>query len=417
MAASRRATAAFVQTTQSEPVGWYDLQIGGGGNVIGIDINPTDGTFLAWIDVGGLWLSNTSGGTWTQLVNATSMPSPQLTAQHFTGVYYAKSAPSNSSTMYMLWGGDFSGVYVSTNKGASWRQITAITSSVPSPNAQTDSSWGQKIIINPSNDAEAYIGVPNGGGLWHVRSYTSATRLDPGTIPSASSGYGYYGMVWQSSTIIIPVYGTGVYISSNSGSSWASSSGAPREIYSGSIGTDRYYCLDSPSGLPYRLLSGTWSAIGASLQVRFASIAANPFNAAEVAINENAGYILLSANANTGSPTWPARGSTITVASPDVPWMAWSFIGGAGNPGYLYLDSSMIAFDNSVSGKIWTGCGIGTFYNTTGDGTYWTDMSAGQETVVATWICWPPGGPPIVSLWDRTAFCIQSRYASERIRS
>jgi hypothetical protein len=39
--------------------------------------------------------------------------------------------------------------------------------------------WGQMIVINPSNDAEAYIGIPAGGGLWHVTGNTSAARLDP----------------------------------------------------------------------------------------------------------------------------------------------------------------------------------------------------------------------------------------------
>jgi hypothetical protein len=188
------------QSNPTNPIGWNDLQIGGGDNVIGLDINPADGTFLAWIDVGGLWLSNTSGGAWTQPVNATSMPIPQDTATYFTRIYAAKSAPSNSSTLYMLWAGNPPGVYVSTNKGATWTQITAITSSVPSPNAADDGQAGQMIVINPANDAEAYIGIPGGGGLWHVTGHTSATRLDPGTIPSAASSHGYNGMACSAAT-------------------------------------------------------------------------------------------------------------------------------------------------------------------------------------------------------------------------
>ena len=314
--------------------------------------------------------------------------------------------------MYMLWGGNKSGVYVSTNKGATWTQIRAITSSVPGPNAAKDAYWGQMIVINPLNDGEAYIGIPGGGGLWHVTGHTSATRLDPGTIPSASSGKGYYGICWLGNTIIIPIYGTGAYISTNGGSSWAASSGAPTEIFCGCFGSDgTYYCLVKSAGEPYRLLSATWASIYSGTSDFFASITVDPANAAHVAMNEFDGQIVFSTNANSasaGSVSWSYTAVSEQVNSSDVPWISWSF---RGQPTASYLNMNAIAFDNAVANKIWGAIGVGVIYCTsqpTSGTITWTSMTAGQETLVASWICWPPGGPPIVNCWDRTGFCIQN---------
>jgi len=411
---------SLFQPPATIPVGWYDLQIGGGGNVIGLDINPTDGTFLAWVDVGGLWLSNTSGGTWTNLLNATSMPNPQVSATYYNGVYYAKSAPSNSNTIYVIYGGNleasspYSGVMISTNKGATWTQITAITSGVPSPNGSINAQ-GQMIVINPLNDAEAYIGVPgSSGGLWHVTGHTSATRLDPGTIPSANSSYGYYGMSWLGSTIAIGVYGTGVYLSTNGGSTWGASSGAPTDVIYAGFGSDgTYYALSNPTtGQPYRLLSGTWAAINTGItSISSASLIVDPTNPAHVVLGLFDGQMLVSTNANTataGSVSWIGTTTSEQVNSPDVPWISWSF---PGQPTSSYLNMNKIAFDNAVTGKIWGAIGIGMLYCTsqpTSGTITWTSMTLGQESLVANWVVWPPGGPPILSAWDRPAWVIQN---------
>ena len=112
---TRSADAAFgifqLTGASPNPVAWYDLQIGGGGNSIGIDINPTDGTAVTWVDVAGAWLLNDGATPWSQLVNGTSM-SWATGGQYFTGSYYAAVAPSNSSVIYMMWSGQNAGVYV-----------------------------------------------------------------------------------------------------------------------------------------------------------------------------------------------------------------------------------------------------------------------------------------------------------------
>jgi hypothetical protein len=105
---------------------------------------------------------------------------------------------------------------------------------------------------------------------------------------------------------------------------------------------------------------------------------------------------------------WPYTAVGEQVNSPDVPWISWSF---PSQPAVSYLNMDNIAFDNSVSNKIWGGIGVGVIYCTsqpTSGTITWTSMTAGRETLVATWVCWPPGGPPFVSCWDRTGFCIQN---------
>jgi len=80
------------------PSSWNTLNVGGGGNVIGMDIH-TDGTFVHWGDVFGGWISNVnnagSNGNWKQLFTATSLPNSQFPRTFWTGIYYIKMATSH----------------------------------------------------------------------------------------------------------------------------------------------------------------------------------------------------------------------------------------------------------------------------------------------------------------------------------
>lgn len=392
---------------------WNWLQISGGGNVIGLDIN-SDGTFLSWGDVFGGWISSTvnagSNGNWQQLFSATSMPGTNLPRTYWTGIYYAKSAPTNSNTIVALYCGNFdssgSAVIISRNKGATWSRISGITSSIPASNGSTDGYWAGMVVFNPSSDAEFYIGVPGGGGIWHCTSYgSSCMRLDPGTIPAASSGFGYYGMAWQGSNILIPVYGTGAYISTNGGSTWGASSGAPTEIFSGGYAADgTYFSLNynSQSGANvYRLTTGgIWSQIGPGSQW-WNGLAIDPNNKDHIAVITFAGETDVSTNA-TGSATWQGGNSAFTINNGDTPWIGWSF-GGS----FTFLNCNNCLFD--YSGNFWVSMGIGILYATSlpssGNTTY-IPMTQGSEGLQGNWARWVPGGPVLLSAWDRPIWVI-----------
>lgn len=407
---------------------WRDIQISGGGKVAGIDIH-SDGTILQRGDVFGLWLSNVSNagsnGNWQCVLNASSMPNAQVSRVFWTGVYDAKSAPSNSSTLIALYSGAVDltsaggGVLISRNKGASWTRITGITTAVPATNNGTDASFNGKILFNPSDDSEFYIGLP--GALWHCTSYGSVcTQLNPGTIPNPTSTFGYYGMSWVGSTILIGVYGSGAYVNTSGGSgSWAlSSTGSPpTQIFQGGFASDgTYFCMNwqgvTGGNIFRRTVGGTWANIGPDSIWRNA-IAIDPNNKDRVVIMGNGvnfdGYTNVSLNATT-TASWQGNNTAFTITSGDTAWMGWSF-----NGTFTDLDNNSCAFDSS--GRLWAGMGIGVVYTTSlpasGTPTSYTPMTQGSEGLQGNWVRWVPNGPALLSAWDRPGWVITNPNATQ----
>lgn len=403
-------------------MGWQDLSISGGGNVASIDINQTDGTIFQCGDVFGAWISNVanagSNGNWQQLLTAASLPSTNAARVFWTGAYAAKSAPSNPNTIVVVYPGGVeisggsvvNGVLISRDKGATFTRISGITSSVPGVNAAQDAFFGGMIVFNPSDDSEFYVSVTD-GGLWHCTSYgSSCTRLDPGTVPAATSGFGYYGMSWLGSTIIVGVYGSGAYISTNSGGTWAASSGSPTQILTGGFASDgTYFGLNNNNGtqsgtnVHRRTTGGTWSSFGPGT-TWWNGLAIDPNNKDHIAIITFDGTTNVSSNA-TGSATWQTNNSAWTMVNGDTPWMAWSF-----NGNFSYLNANNCAFD--TSGRFWVAIGIGVVYATSlpnsGTATSYTPMTQGSEGLAANWARWVPGGPMLMSAWDRPGWVVSN---------
>ena len=146
---------------------WQTLDVGGGGWVTGISI-ANDGTMVVRTDTNGAYLWN--GSQWVQLITTSSMPA----AFDFSGegVYEIQVAASNSSIMYMTFDGY---VFKTTNKGTTWTQ-TAFAGFNDSGDASNDSYRmnGQKMAIDPNNPNIVYVGTPsngmyvttNGGSTW-----------------------------------------------------------------------------------------------------------------------------------------------------------------------------------------------------------------------------------------------------------
>lgn len=402
---------------------WNTLQVGGGGNVIWLDINPTDGTLLSGGDVFGAWISTTSNagsnGNWKQLFTASSMPNTQIPRTFFTGSYPFKSAPSNSNTLVGMYSGNITstnvsgGVLISRNKGATFTQITGITSSIPTVSGKTDAYFLGSIVFNPSDDSEFYIGIPNGGGIWHCTSYgATVARLDPGTIPAATSGFGYYGMSWQGTNIIIPVYGTGAYISSNSGSTWGASSGAPTQIFTGGYASDgTYFGLNyngqSGANVYRRTTGGTWAQIGPGT-TWWNGLAIDPNNKDHLATITFDGTTNVTTTATT-TASWGSNNSSWTITTGDTPWMGWSF-----NSSFTFMNSNNCYFDST--GKFWVAMGIGIVYTSSLSGTVsYVPMTQGSEGLQANWARWTPGGRVLLAAWDRPFWSVSNPNAPQSV--
>jgi hypothetical protein len=432
---------------------WHDLNVGGGGNVTGMDIHA-DGTFVHWGDVFGGWISNVanagSNGNWQQLFTAASMPNTNYPRTFWSGAYYVKIAPSNSNTLVAMFGGNVNAnggaVMISRNKGATWvsrgldrppknpsgdrpakgfragsisyhhtvTPLSGITSSVQNPNGKADTYYTGMIVFNPTDDSEFYVGVPQSGGLWHCTSYgASCTRLDPGTIPSATGSFGYYGMSWLGSNIIIPVYGTGAYISTNgSAGPFSASSGAPTTIHSGGYASDgTYFCLNqqgqSGANVYRRTTGGTWSQIGPGTQW-WSGLARDPNDKDHLATIDFTGHMSVATSA-TGTPSWQAVNGTYTITNGDTPWVGWSF-----NGNFSFLNANNCAFDGN--GKFWVAMGVGVVYASSlpsSGATSYTPMNQGEEGLQANWARWVPNGPVLLSSWDRPGWVISNPNATQ----
>jgi hypothetical protein len=154
----------------------------------------------------GVYLSQNFGVTWAQVSGLTTNVTFNCTAMSSTGQYMLASLGGSTST-----------VYLSTNYGSSW---TAISSTyLPSSNsylALSISSTGQYMAVGRGDACTMYLNSNYGSGSW--TSTTSAFPTGVGFISIAISSSGQYLMACLNSII------GGVYLSTNYGVSWASSS-------------------------------------------------------------------------------------------------------------------------------------------------------------------------------------------------
>jgi Bacterial Ig domain len=388
---------------------WQTLKVGGGGYVTGISI-ANDGTMVGRTDTNGAYLW--TGSQWQQLVTASSMPA----AFDFTGdgVYEIQVAPSNSNVMYMTFAGY---VFKSTNKGTTWTQ----TSFTPFNNSgdPANNSYrfnGQKMAIDPSNPNIVYVGTPSSGLF--VSTNGGATWSSVSAIPAAA-GQGITGIEFDpavggavggvTQTIFASSYGHGVYKSTNGGATWTALSGGPTDVEAAAVSsTGVYYAAgNSGSGL-WSYANGAWKQLisgnngGQGIQ----AVTVNPSNPNEIVAVAASGYLNISydAGATWTGPMWNSN----EVTSADVPWLAQAQQVSGGN----YLSVGGAAFNPAnpsqmlVTGGtgVWTTTQVPTSGATWSTPVIWNSQTAGIENLVANGIIVPPGGNPVLASWDRPFF-------------
>ena len=388
---------------------WQQLEVGAGGFLTGMSI-ANDNTMVVRTDTYGAYLWD--GSQWQQLVNANSMPSTFVAhAQLYNdGVYEIQIAPSNSSTMYMVYPvyqanvyPPASGVYTSTNKGATWTQTTF----TPIENGASLYAngpyrmWGQKMAINPSNPNNVYVGTgaqglfvtTDGGNTWSSVSGVPVATSTGGNYP------GITGILFDpaSTTVIYAAsYGNGIYQTTNGGTSWSkinSGSGPTTVKYaaissSGTNGT--YFAIDSSNNL-WTYAGGTWTE---SIAGSVSGVAVDPNNSSHVIATQGGGQ--LDESLNDGS-SWSGWSHTPTYVAHDIPYQALFGTDAYGLhfdqviPDKLYLNGDRSFWTTTLSANI-----------TTGTTPTWTDQGLGIEQLVANEIIVPPvaNSTPLLASWD-----------------
>jgi hypothetical protein len=385
---------------------WQTLNVGALGFTTGIDI-AADGTKVCRIDVFGAYRWN--GSRWVQLVTTVSMPAAHAVDGLGEGVYEIRIAPSQTSRLYMMFGGR---VFRSDNSGVTW-SVTAFTHvDGCNPNDQSaigDASprvMGYKMAVDPNNADVVYVGTGE-HGLW-VTHDAGATWAQVAGVPTSTNTGGVLVAFDPSSSVVggktqiiyASSYGNGVYRSANGGASWALTSSSPTTHIHLTVGpTGIVYLTDNGvDGSNLRIYNGSWSANAGAGPAR--GVAVDPSDANHITVQRNAGEISTTINGGSSWSGYPNNTPVTNWTASDLPILEY-VMEGPDSIGFMSLGT--IAYDPSQSNKLYAAEGVGVWVITppTSGGLSWTSQTLGIEDLVANQVIVPPGGKPLLVSWDR----------------
>ena len=412
-------TTGFLVAVQNQPspATWYPVKVGAGGYMTGIDI-ANDDTLVCRSDVAPAFILE--GSYWRNLITPSTIG---VQDDRGGGVWEIAIAPNNSSIIYIAFQGD---VWRSADRGNTFT-ATGLNFSTR-PLGQTDANsvdrfMGQKMRVDPRNPNHVLIGTRQNGVYRTTDGGTTWAQISTAIIPACATTFsgvnpGHPGISFDptsgltgsnTGTIYVPVYGTGVYQSTDGGSTWSALTltGSPTQISHGRVSNDGiYYCSNVSSNSAnqfYKYSAGTWTNITSGSSV--AQVSAinsilpdrNDATGARVICIGAGGSVQL----NTGRGASGSFGSALSPSktSPDIPWMAWT------NETYMSLGDMVM---DSTS-NIWFAEGIGIwtvpFSGSPGSLT-WRSVSRGIENLDCTSATLPPNGRKLLGGWDRSVFSI-----------
>lgn len=298
----RNSSGTFLGTQK-----WKPRKIGGLGFVTGGDI-ASDGSWeLARTDVGGIYRRDAGELEWTQIITSDSMTippyaslqSPELGSDF--GVEECAIAPSDVTVAYFPFRGR---MMRSTNKGLNWvdDSLNGTTGLFMEANGPERKNRQHKLQVDPTNAAVAYYGSPNDGlwrrlnGVWaQIASVPASTEASYGNrtlvvaIDNSSALVGS-GVTSRRSRVTVSVNGSGIYESTDGGTTFAILASYPNSAGNKRIADMRYgvdgtlwVADDSGNQQNYwKRLSGgsTFSAVTHTLPTWISSIEIDPKNSA-----------------------------------------------------------------------------------------------------------------------------------------
>jgi hypothetical protein len=397
-------------------LGWKTLPIGGGGFVRSLNI-AADGTMIGTTDTTGAYLYNYTTNSWTQLVTPSSMPSAYVAANYgwgFNGVYSIGIAPSNTQILYM----NFNNLmWKSTNQGTTWVQLTGWgTKNCPANDNTNYAQTGQKIAVDPNNTNIVYAGAATAGLFVSTDGGTTWNQV---TAVPAGTGAGTTGIVFGPASNVVGgvtqiIYacraGTGVYVTTNGGSSWALTSSGPTTVQNAQLdNSGNYWCAGNAANV-WKYTPGTgWANLETGPYNGMWAVAVNPFNNSQIVGVDEAGYITYSSN---GGSTWTGISFYVSLNSTVIPWLGPT---STQSNGVFFIECGNAIFSPLTNGQLIWSNGVGIWnmsvpatWNGSSPTLTWNDApigSVGIENLVTNEICVPPGtGQVIASVWDRSTF-------------
>jgi hypothetical protein len=422
LALSPRATLPAPQ--RAAELAWEPVKVGAGGWITGIDACRAGATFAIRTDTYGGYVGppRDGAGAWRQVIRADSMPRTFLARMGESlgeGVYELRVAPSDCTRLYMAFRRR---IYRSDDRAATWTE-TAFRDAGPMDPNDRYRTWGEKMAIDPVDPDVVYAGTP-GSGLWVTTDGGASWRLVAG-VPTSTDAAGVTGIVFDPSggttggrtrTVYAASSGHGVYRSTDGGATWAPLDGGPSTVTHAAVAVDGAYYAVNLGTTVHRFDGGRWST-SADSKVQLHSIATDPFDPARLVAGRDSGHLVVSRDRGRswGSGViWGPDGAARRVAA-DVPWLAFA--------NERYMSNGAMRFDPVVRNQLWFAEGIGVWVSTDPDEPRWTtwhSRNAGIEQLVARDVCVPPGSSNAVlagldrGLWvvPRSNGAYPSRYVT-----
>jgi photosystem II stability/assembly factor-like uncharacterized protein len=233
------------------PYIWKNVQIVGGGFVPGIVYSRAEPNLVyARTDIGGAYRFDTATNRWIPLLDGIGWDDWGL-----TGVASLAADPVDPTRIYLAagtytnsWDPHNGAILRSSDRGATWQRTNLpfkLGGNMPGR------GMGERLAIDPNRTSVLYLGAPSGNGLWRSTdagiTWARVTSFpNPGTYvqdPNDPNGYlsDNQGVVWvtfdpstgspgaTTQTIYVGVADlqSGIYRSTDGGSSWTRLAGQP----------------------------------------------------------------------------------------------------------------------------------------------------------------------------------------------
>jgi photosystem II stability/assembly factor-like uncharacterized protein len=365
------------------PYTWDNVTIGGGGYVTGIVIHPTTANRMyIRTDVGGAYHWDGTNQRWVQLLDGMSqirVDGMALDANKPDRVYLALN----------------DGVYRSDNVGASWAKVMSATY-----NGNGDMRWtGECLAVDPLTSTVIYAGtradglyrstdegaawtkitsVPN-GGVNGVRTVV----VDPATTISSRSAKIYVG---------IP--GSGVYRSTDGGTTFAALAGAPTSPNRMAVVDGNVYVAHATG---VTVWNGTsWKDItpAGGTGKNYCGLSIEASDHLKIAVCQR--YSTFNNplyRSSDGGTTWQQMNTTALPITKTVEpaWWPTSWFSSA---------TSSIAFDPLHHGDLYYTDWFGIWYSSNAwqaGSVDWSTREKGHEETVILTLAAPPTGPALYS--------------------
>ncbi len=230
---------------------WRNVQIVGGGFIVGVVFNQTEPNLVyTRTDIGGAYRLDNATGRWVPLLDSISWDDWNL-----TGVASIASDPVNPNNVYLAvgtytneWANQNGAILRSSDRGATWQRTMLpfkLGGNMPGRGA------GERLAVDPNRNSVLYLAAPSGNGLWRSTdsgvTWSKVTSFpNPGNFvqdPTDPNGYltdnqGVYWVTFDkrtgtpgntTQTIYAGVadLGTSIYRSTDGGATWSAVPGQP----------------------------------------------------------------------------------------------------------------------------------------------------------------------------------------------